>query len=110
QEPEQAAGPTPEIRVAGRWPAVFEGRGRRQLEDALVRYLPSRRWFAGKSRRIRRTSLQEAVRIPGPGRREAGYLCLVRVEYTEGEPDTYSLAFVARPLGEDDGRAPDDAV
>jgi len=111
QEVEHAAGPTPEIRVTGRWPAVFEGRGRRQLEEALVRFLPSRRWFAGKSRRIRRTTLQEAVRIPGPSRREAGYLCLVRVEYTEGEPDTYSLPVVARPLAEDDAaRSSDDAI
>ncbi|HEX2377785.1 MAG TPA: maltose alpha-D-glucosyltransferase [Gaiellales bacterium] len=111
QEVEHAAGPTPEIRVTGRWPAVFEGRGRRQLEEALVRFLPSRRWFAGKSRRIRRTTLQEAIRIPGPSRREAGYLCLVRVEYTEGEPDTYSLAVVARPLAEDDAaRSSDDAI
>jgi maltose alpha-D-glucosyltransferase / alpha-amylase len=110
QEVEQAAGPTPEIRVSGRWPAVFEGRSRRQLEEALVRFMPSRRWFAGKSRRIRRTTLEEAVRIPGPGRREAGYLCLVKVEFTEGEPDTYSLALMARPLGEDDGRVSDEAV
>jgi maltose alpha-D-glucosyltransferase / alpha-amylase len=104
------AGPTPEIRVAGRWPAVFEGRTRRQLDEAVVRFLPSRRWFAGKSRRIRRAAIEEAVRIPGPGRREAGYLCLARVEYTEGEPETYAVPLVIRQLTEDDGRVPDDAV
>ncbi|HYX83748.1 MAG TPA: maltose alpha-D-glucosyltransferase [Gaiellales bacterium] len=110
EEAPPIAGPTPEIRVSGRWPAVFEGRSRRQLDEAVVRFLPSRRWFAGKTRRIRRAALQEAVRIPGPARREAGYLCLVRVEYTEGEPDTYAVPLVARPLAEDNGRPPDDAV
>src|ERR671937_1739182 len=107
EEAPPIAGPTPEIRVSGRWPAVFEGRSRRQLDEAVVRFLPSRRWFAGKTRRIRRAALQEAVRIPGPARREAGYLCLVRVEYTEGEPDTYAVPLVARLLAEDDGRPPD---
>ncbi len=91
------AGPCPEIRVPGRWPAVLERSARRQLDDAVARFLPSRRWFAGKSRGIRRVVLDDAVRIPGPRRREAGYLCLFRVEYREGEPDTYVVPLVARP-------------
>jgi maltose alpha-D-glucosyltransferase / alpha-amylase len=109
REPAMVPALTPEIRVATRWPAVLEGTGRRRLEDAIVRFLPSRRWFAGKSRRIRRAGIQDAVRIPGARRREAGYLCFVRVEYTEGENDTYVIPLVGRPLGDDDD-APDDAV
>jgi maltose alpha-D-glucosyltransferase/alpha-amylase len=99
------AGPIPEIRVQGRWPAIFERRTRRQLDDAVARFLPSRRWFAGKSRGIRRVVLTDAVRVPGPARREAGYLCLLRVEYREGEPDTYVLPLVARSPVEN-GRSP----
>jgi maltose alpha-D-glucosyltransferase/alpha-amylase len=91
-----SSGTCPEIRVSGRWPAVFEQRARRQLDDAVAQFLPSRRWFAGKSRGIRRVVLDDAVRVPGPARREAGYLCLFRVEYREGEPDTYVLPLVAR--------------
>jgi maltose alpha-D-glucosyltransferase/alpha-amylase len=100
-----AGGPCPEIRVQGRWPAIFERRMRRQLDDAVAQFLPSRRWFAGKSRGIRRVVLVDAVRIPGPARREAGYLCLLRVEYREGEPDTYVLPLVARSPVEN-GRSP----
>ncbi len=105
------AGPPPEIRVTGRWPAVFERSARRQLDDAVAAFLPGRRWFAGKSRRIRRVTLADEVRIPGPGpgRREAGYLCLMRVEYTEGEADVYVLPLVARPQS-DDGRPPSAAT
>jgi maltose alpha-D-glucosyltransferase/alpha-amylase len=103
------AGPLPEIRVPGRWPAVFERHARRRVDEAVAAFLPSRRWFAGKSRRIRRVALQDTVRIPGPGRREAGYLCLMRVEYTEGEADTYLLPLVARPPDED-GRTPDGVI
>ncbi|HEY3766699.1 MAG TPA: maltose alpha-D-glucosyltransferase [Gaiellales bacterium] len=99
------SGPCPEIRVTGRWPTVFERGARRQLDDAVAKFLPSRRWFAGKSRGIRRVVLHDAVRIPGPARREAGYLCLMRVEYREGEPDTYVLPLVARSPSEN-GRAP----
>ena len=47
--------------------------------------------------------------LPGPGRREAGYLCLMRVEYTEGEADTYLLPLVARSPDED-GRTPDGVI
>ncbi|HXD71615.1 MAG TPA: maltose alpha-D-glucosyltransferase [Gaiellales bacterium] len=100
-----AGGPCPEIRVQGRWPAIFDRRTRRQLDDAVAQFLPSRRWFAGKSRGIRRVVLVDAVRVPGPGRREAGYLCLLRVEYREGEPDTYVLPLVARSPVEN-GRSP----
>ncbi len=103
------SGPCPEIRVAGRWPAVLERGARRQLEAAVAAFLPGRRWFAGKSRRIRRVTLGDEVRIPGPGRREAGYLCLIRVEYTEGEGDTYVLPIVARSPSED-GRPPSGAT
>jgi maltose alpha-D-glucosyltransferase/alpha-amylase len=100
-----AGGPCPEIRVQGRWPAIFDRRTRRQLDDAVAQFLPSRRWFAGKSRGIRRVVLVDAVRVPGPARREAGYLCLLRVEYREGEPDTYVLPLVARSPVEN-GRSP----
>ena len=100
------AGDCPEIRVAGRWPAVFERRTRRQLDDAAGRGSCRRgAGSRGKSRGIRRVVLVDAVRVPGPSRREAGYLCLMRVEYREGEPDTYVLPLVARSPVEN-GRAP----
>ena len=75
---------------------MFERRGRTQLEEALAKHLPRQRWFAAKSRKIRRVSVGDAMRL-GPVRGEpVGYLCLIDVELTDGEPETYVLPLAAR--------------
>ena len=94
--PGDAAAPPPAIRSSNGWAGVFERRGRTQLEEALAKHLPRQRWFAAKSRKIRRVSVGDAMRL-GPVRGEpVGYLCLIDVELTDGEPETYVLPLAAR--------------
>jgi maltose alpha-D-glucosyltransferase / alpha-amylase len=100
-------GRTPFIRVPGRWPELFERRRGSGLEDAIARFLPTRRWFAAKSRRIRRVVVEDTVPVGGRRTDPAGVLVLTRVEFTEGEAERYALALVPRPFASEDGREPE---
>ncbi|MCX7622136.1 MAG: maltose alpha-D-glucosyltransferase, partial [Thermomicrobium sp.] len=61
----------------------------RALENALPRYVRSRRWFAGKARRIKQVRVVEEV--PVPAGRQPALVTLVQVDYTEGDPELYVL-------------------
>jgi maltose alpha-D-glucosyltransferase/alpha-amylase len=90
----------PTIAVNGEWPHVFVGRHRHALEMALPGYLPTRRWFGGKGRRVKQAQIMETVALPGAdgGPPNAAVLVLVHVEYAEGEPELYVLPLTARPV------------
>ncbi len=78
-----------ELAVLDAWHAVFDNKALAQLERTLPSYLQARRWFAGKARRVLSCSITETVPIDHDG--SATHLALVRVSYTEGDPDTYQL-------------------
>ncbi|HEY8475470.1 MAG TPA: maltose alpha-D-glucosyltransferase [Chloroflexota bacterium] len=91
----------PTIVVSGSWTEVFQGTGRAKLEDTLPRYLQQRRWFGGKARHIKSIDVLDAVPLPTNGgastlggEGSSVHLVLLRVGYTEGDPETYAL-----PLG-----------
>ncbi len=96
------AGPTvaelPTLTVTGAWEGVFKGRAKAALEAALPAYMHPRRWFGSKARTIRSAEIVEALAIT-----QTGYLTLIRVNYTEGEPETYML-----PLAFAGGQRADD--
>ena len=83
----------PEIEInedSARW---FNGTGlRRWLERNLPGNLPKRRWFAGKSKSIRRVTIDDQVPITldDEGIRCAAVL-LLRVAYVEGQDEVYSF-------------------
>jgi maltose alpha-D-glucosyltransferase/alpha-amylase len=83
------------INLHSKWSDVFHGRPKGQLEAALRMWLPAHRWFGGKARLIQNVTVTETVML-GNGRAaaQAKYLTLARVEYVEGEPETYVV-----PLG-----------
>jgi maltose alpha-D-glucosyltransferase/alpha-amylase len=70
---------------------------RPRFEAALIRYLRRARWFGGKSRRIRAGTIAEAIPLPFDG--SQAFLVVLRVEYTEGEPELYLMP-VAFATGE----------
>lgn len=79
----------PTLVVRGSWEQILHPRDRGALEALLPGYLQSCSWFAGKKRIIQAVELREAIPIP----RESplGYLTLLQVTYTDGEPETYLL-------------------
>ena len=104
---ERAAGARrpPTIELAGGWQGIFGARNRKALEEALPSWMRSRRWFGGKARRVKSVELRDTVPVQADtgkvrGARAAGYICLVQVEYADGDPETYVLP-LACPSVED---------
>ncbi len=92
QRVETAGLEVPALAVTGGFEELFAKPGIGKLEDALLRFIPNRRWFGGKARGIKGLSIVDSVPFPGvsfPAR-----LVVAQVEYREGEPDSYVL-----PLG-----------
>ena len=56
---------------------------------ALTEFLKTKRWFAGKARRIKSLRVQDSVSLPPP--LEAFCFLLVRVDYVDGGFETYSV-------------------
>jgi maltose alpha-D-glucosyltransferase/alpha-amylase len=63
------------------------------LEELLLNYLPGRRWFRGKARRIQSCQIEDVVPFDFPD--TAAHLFLARVDYCEGEPETYAVPLSA---------------
>ena len=88
----------PEVATTATWPKLGTNGAtlNRHFEDVLGQ----RRWFGGKARKIRKTSMIEAVRLPGTNADTS--LTLVEVEYADGDPDVYvvPLAFAVGDAAE----------
>jgi maltose alpha-D-glucosyltransferase / alpha-amylase len=96
QEPQPAATvpeDLPTLTTAGSWRDTLRGRGA-SLPRVLPRILQTRRWYGGKARTLQHSHVLDTIPIDIPG--EQCVLVIARVEYTEGEPETYALplAFV----------------
>src|SRR5947199_1389510 len=85
----QAAAAMPEVRVTGGWEAALVGAAKESLEAVLLGYIPRRRWFAGKARRMKTATITDVVSVPGA--EGNSYLTSVVIGYAEGDPDTYML-------------------
>ncbi|HEY1341191.1 MAG TPA: maltose alpha-D-glucosyltransferase [Bryobacteraceae bacterium] len=80
------AGEPPTIAISA-WSDVFTESVRRRLNVMLPAFLRDRRWFRSRTRTIRSTEIHEVVPFP----KSNSYLLLIRVEYSEGDPETYTL-------------------
>jgi maltose alpha-D-glucosyltransferase/alpha-amylase len=88
--PAKAVTPRALLTVNSDWPQLFAGMRRAAFEQALSGYLPAQPWFAGRATAIRSVNLAEVVEVPlanGP----RAFLTLLRVEYPEGDGETYCL-------------------
>src|SRR6266536_2261920 len=82
------------LSTAGRWDDVFRAPARARIEAELPRYAMGRRWFGGKARRLARAELMDALPLGGP---EAARLVLLRVSYSDGEPEVYAIPIAFAP-------------
>jgi maltose alpha-D-glucosyltransferase/alpha-amylase len=76
--------PTIQVRSLER---VYSAAMRNALGRMLPYFLPQRRWFRGRGRTIRAVEIQDAVAFPKSG----SHALIVRVDYSDGEPDFYTL-------------------
>jgi maltose alpha-D-glucosyltransferase / alpha-amylase len=68
------------------------GAARGSLERFLARYVVKQRWFRSKTRAIRDVDIFDLINVAVPGRDAA--ICVLRVEYAEGEPENYVLPLI----------------
>src|SRR6185312_15227535 len=80
------AGPAPVIAIDS-WEYVFSPAVTNRLNRMMPAFLRARRWYRGMNRTIRVTEVFDIIRLPKCG----GYLVLIRVEYSDGEPELYTL-------------------
>ena len=85
----QAAAALPEVRTSGGWESALVGRSKERFETVLLGYIPQRRWFAGKARRMKTAAISDVATVPGAD--GSSYLTAVTIGYAEGDPDTYML-------------------
>jgi len=79
----------PTLALAGEWTDLYK-RGRRpMLEAALLSYIRQRRWFGSKARYTRSVEIEDAIAMPYDT--SVAHLVLVRIGYSEGEPEIYLL-------------------
>jgi len=71
------------------WNEIFQGKTKGDLEKIVLGYLPKRRWFGGKARIIKAVEIGEVLRVPSTG--SSGNIALIRVEYLDGDEESYIL-------------------
>jgi maltose alpha-D-glucosyltransferase/alpha-amylase len=88
----------PVLRVQGTWEGVFANAARDKLEEALPDYLAPQRWFGAKARKVKSAEIVQDFRVRYGDK--AAHVCLAKVEFAEGPPDTYllPLAFASGDL------------
>jgi maltose alpha-D-glucosyltransferase/alpha-amylase len=77
------------LTVAGRWEAILRGRNKAALERILPNYMKACRWFGGKARGIRSVAIEEIIPIMDGN--FPAFLTFARVEYSDGDAETYVL-------------------
>ena len=80
----------PELHISGAWESIFEGRALEKLErKVLPAYIKQCRWFGGKARTIRQVNIIEKISLQKGT--SFAFLLFIRVKYSEGPAETYSL-------------------
>lgn len=77
------------ITLAGEWNDLYEHGRKATLEAALLSYIRQRRWFGGKARYTRSVEIQDVIFVPYDT--SEAHLVLFRIDYFDGEPETYLL-------------------
>lgn len=86
----------PTLRVSGKWQTVFsQPILKTTLESILPNYLYTCRWFGGKARTVQSAEIVET--IPVSYKQTEAELIFIKLEYTEGIPETYILPLAYAP-------------
>lgn len=77
--------------VAKGWQDLVQGRLKRSFEAMLRSELPRQRWFGGTARPIQSVQVRDSVPLGRAAGAAAPGLLVLRVEYLEGEPESFLL-------------------
>jgi len=91
----------PLLHVRGSWERVFHGKTREALEELVLSYLGTCPWFVDPGRTAKSATIQEQVPVVNGS--EIARVCLVQVDYGEGEPQGFivPLAYARDKEAED---------
>jgi maltose alpha-D-glucosyltransferase/alpha-amylase len=78
----------PPTLVVESWENVFSASVRIVLNPMLPSFLRGRRWYRSRTRTIRGAEIHDVIPFP----KSLSYLVIIRVEFTDGDPDFYTLA------------------
>ena len=81
----------PSLRTARRWQKILDGQAKKTLEKCLPRFLATRRWFGGKAKSIRSTTIADVIPLDAADGEAEVHLVLLQVDYVQDEPETYLL-------------------
>lgn len=89
---DRAAMPAPvQVTVEEHWTRAFSGRARAILEDHLIGYLQSQRWFGGKGKQIKAATFAEIAPLLFDS--NEAMITQIHVEYTEADAEVYIAPF-----------------
>jgi maltose alpha-D-glucosyltransferase/alpha-amylase len=83
------AGELPHLALAQTWDDLFADGMPSSLAAVLPRFLGSQPWFVASGRTVKTTAVQDAIPVSYDS--TVAHVVLVRVEYGEGDPETYLL-------------------
>jgi maltose alpha-D-glucosyltransferase/alpha-amylase len=78
-----------QLTVTAPWTNVFAGKARLSLEDRIISYVRTQRWFGGKAREIKGATFVETVPVLFNSTKAC--ITQIQIEYTEEDPETYVL-------------------
>ena len=78
-----------QLTVQATWTNVFAGKARLSLEDRVMRYVQTQRWFGRKAREVKGATFVE--RVPVSFNSADACITQIQIEYTEEDPETYML-------------------
>jgi maltose alpha-D-glucosyltransferase/alpha-amylase len=81
---EPAGAPSEPTRLPGTWPEIL--RRRASLARTIGRWLPTRRWYAGKDAILREVAVDDVIELA-----DDVALVLVRTSFTEGDDQHYAV-------------------
>ncbi|MEO6197112.1 MAG: maltose alpha-D-glucosyltransferase [Dehalococcoidia bacterium] len=84
------------LTVAGDWEQLLTGHMKPLFEAVLPGFLRRQRWFGGKARSMQACRVVDSIPVPSEVNLEARLL-LVRIDYIDGEPETYVLPVAFAP-------------
>jgi maltose alpha-D-glucosyltransferase/alpha-amylase len=87
----------PELSASQNWKNLYTKTKKPVFAAALIQYAKGKRWFAGKSREIISSTIEECIIVPFDVNEY--HMIMLRIDYTDDEPEMYLIP-VGFALGE----------